>query len=358
MSNSRPREPSAEDIIAAFKWQSDTFDINTDKISSFYFPDDAKHTFHIGLVGEEGAGKLSLGRRFVSDLPPVERTNTTFFGGMQKADPIDKLPPGKVTVYGEVIDLQLQSWDLKSNNKPPEACLFVFDITNRKSFRKIKEMLRAIENNPLYANVVKLLVGTHVDLDKDVAKSLSNITQRDLDLKSRQISPTDKLSKTDYPVELNFANKRQIITAEAEEFARAKRIGYIETSSVANINIEELFTTAGRLLLHKNEPELIKKLTDKFDFDNFYQKYNSQYEKDVSSASLLDKRKVMSDELKRSLDTHQIVSWDQVQQHVSSHPGSRADIVYKKMMAEIKAQQFDVAKSPFTGFEQPKRPKM
>ena len=165
------------------------------------------------IIGDSNVGKTSLFLNYCENDFPESYLAT--IGVEYKIKKIKK--------NGLIV--QLQIWDTagqerfksitKSFYHGANGILFVYDITNRKSFLNIKEWLKDVENKN--TNFKKILVGNKIDLKE----------------------------------------KNKIINKEDEIYAKTKKIYRIETSAKYGTNVDEAFNKLIDLIFeNKNNDEM------------------------------------------------------------------------------------------------------
>lgn len=126
--------------------------------------------------------------------------------------------------------MKLQIWDLQSNNRWPiitnnyfrliHAILFIYDISNLKTFEEIKKFITKVNTCTKNHKVLKLLIGNKCDLEE----------------------------------------KREVTYEQGKELAEDCGMNFIEMSALKNYNVNETFDMIiQELLSGVNEKEKIEK---------------------------------------------------------------------------------------------------
>ncbi len=164
--------------------------------------------FKMVLIGDSGTGKSNCVSRFVRDEFTLETKSTI---GIE-------FGIRDILVKDKVVRLQL--WDTAGQERFREmttsyyrgaiGIVIVFDITKSLTFENAERWLREARDHA-ETNVSIMLVGNKCDL----------------------------------------YHKRQVPREEAQAFANENGISYIEVSTLANINIDQLFLQLAEQVLHK-----------------------------------------------------------------------------------------------------------
>ncbi len=124
-------------------------------------------TYKILLVGDKDVGKTSLLNRYIENYFTLNSLSTIGIDMMIKQIIFNN------TYY------KLQLWDLAGNEKyrnivsayfsKCDIIIFTYDITDRSTFENLTNWLDDIKeyNNSNLKNIVKILVGTKLDLEDD-----------------------------------------------------------------------------------------------------------------------------------------------------------------------------------------------
>ena len=167
------------------------------------------------IIGDSSVGKTSILLNYTDNVFPDSHLATIGVENKVKMIKTDKF------------NVKLQIWDTagqerfksitKSFFRNANGILFVYDITNRKTFHSVKDWIKDSELNA--TNFEKILLGNKIDLEA----------------------------------------KRQVKKTELEEYGLKKKIDTLETSAKTNINIELAFKTLlDKILAHKSDKEIIE----------------------------------------------------------------------------------------------------
>ena len=166
------------------------------------------------LIGDSHVGKTSLLLKYVDDFFPEEHIATI---GIEYKDKI---------INKDRYNIRLQIWDTagqerfnsitKNIYRNTNGVLFVYDVTNRKSYNSMKNWIKDTEK-----------------IDKDI-KGI--ILANKIDLEEREVN-----------------------TDELEELGNKMNMKFLETSAKDNINVKEAFILlVEELLKDKNEKEILE----------------------------------------------------------------------------------------------------
>ena len=172
------------------------------------------------IIGDSSVGKMSMLLNYTDNYFPESHLATIGVEYKVKQITTDKY------------NIALQIWDTagqerfrsitKSFFRNTNGIIFVYDITNRKSFQNVKEWIKDSEAHDSVFE--KLLVGNKIDLEE----------------------------------------KRAVKTDELKEYGIKKNMNTIETSAKDRINIDEAFKQIVDLILsNKTEEEILSKFGTK-----------------------------------------------------------------------------------------------
>ena len=171
------------------------------------------------IIGDTNVGKTSLLLRYIDDYFPDKHMATIGVEYRVKA----------IEYRGFKIKLQL--WDTAGQERfhsitknffqNADGILFVYDITNKKSFKGVKNWIRESEE---INDFQRIIVGNKCDM----------------------------------------IHQKAVTNKEVEKFCNENKIDFIETSAKDNINLDEAFNKIIELIFKdKSNEEIIKKFNPK-----------------------------------------------------------------------------------------------
>ncbi|KAK2703717.1 ras-related protein Rab-8B-like [Artemia franciscana] len=171
------------------------------------------HLFKFLLIGDYSVGKTSLLQRF---------SNNCFSFSYQETFGID-FKVKMLEIDGKKIKLQI--WDTAGQERfwsmahkyyrGVHGILFVYDITNKKSFENITYWIKCIAEHNSY-DAEKIIIGNKCDMD----------------------------------------GQREVTKESGKESAIEKGMKFIETSAKASINVEDAFLTLTREISSKIDAKM------------------------------------------------------------------------------------------------------
>ena len=186
-------------------------------------------TLKILVLGDSNVGKTSLLLSYTDNYFPDSHVATIGIDYKIK----------KIALNG--VNLKLQIWDTSGQErfrsmthtflKSAHGIVFVYDITNKKSFEGVKDWIKDAENNG--EGFEKILVGNKCDLE----------------------------------------GKREVNKETLDKFGNKKKIKTFETSAKTNINVNEAFDCLAKLIVKdKNKEEIIEKFGERNESINISRK--------------------------------------------------------------------------------------
>lgn len=165
------------------------------------------HLFKFLIIGDAGVGKSALLLRFADNTFTNSYINTIGVDFKIKT----------ITIDG--IRAKLQIWDTAGQERfrtitstyyrGANGIILVYDVTRTDSYENVRKWLVEIAENDC-ENAPKLLVGNKIDMSRIVS------------------------------------------TAEAEKFAKSKKLDYLEASAKENEGVHEIFYHLTKIALKKN----------------------------------------------------------------------------------------------------------
>ena len=171
------------------------------------------------LIGDSHVGKTSLLLKYIDDFFPEDHIATI---GIEYKDKI---------INKDGYNIRLQLWDTagqerfnsitKNIYRNTNGVLFVYDVTNRKSFNSMKNWIKDTEK--IDKDIKGIILGNKIDLEE-----------------------------------------REVETEELEELGNKMNMKFLETSAKENINVKEaFFLIVEELLKDKNEKEILQMYSNK-----------------------------------------------------------------------------------------------
>eukprot|EP01017_Pseudomicrothorax_dubius_P046080 TRINITY_DN8070_c0_g3_i1.p1 TRINITY_DN8070_c0_g3~~TRINITY_DN8070_c0_g3_i1.p1 ORF type:complete len:156 (+),score=28.29 TRINITY_DN8070_c0_g3_i1:29-496(+) len=152
----------------------------------------------IVVIGETQAGKTSIISRFTHDIFEAVRPFTTGAQFMEKV--VDLGTKKEKMQLWELRGLEQFREVIKFYARGAHGVLFVFDITNRESFRRLEAALTLLDDTHSHAE--KLLIGNKIDR----------------------------------------SSEREVAADEAEAFATANGMRYYETVSYTHLTLPTIYS--------------------------------------------------------------------------------------------------------------------
>ena len=172
-------------------------------------------TFKILVLGDSNVGKTSLLLSYVDNFFPESHIATIGVEYKLKS----------ITVKN--IDVKLQLWDTSGQERfrsitsnflrNADGIIFVYDITNKKSFDGLKGWIRDAEN--VGGGFEKIIIGNKSDLE----------------------------------------GKRQVSLEVLEKYGEKKKMRFFETSAKMDVNVKQSFDTIASLIVgNKTKEQLLE----------------------------------------------------------------------------------------------------
>ena len=172
-------------------------------------------TFKILVLGDSNVGKTSLLLSYVDNFFPESHIATIGVEYKLKS----------ITVKN--IDVKLQLWDTSGQERfrsitsnflrNADGIIFVYDITNKKSFDGLKSWIRDAEN--VGGGFEKIIIGNKSDLE----------------------------------------GKRQVSLEVLEKYGEKKKMRFFETSAKMDVNVKQSFDTIASLIVgNKTKEQLLE----------------------------------------------------------------------------------------------------
>ncbi len=163
--------------------------------------------FRYIIIGDTEVGKSSIMLQFTEQQFNTEHDMTIGVEMGTKTIAIDNNASVKLEIWdtaGQESYLSIT----RSYYRGADGCLLVFDITNRRSFESLSMWLSEAKQNSNNPNLVILMIGNKADLK----------------------------------------NKRTVQTSEAEAFASANKLVYLELSAKSYSDVESAFTRSAQTI--------------------------------------------------------------------------------------------------------------
>ena len=172
------------------------------------------------IIGDTNVGKTSLLLRYIDDYFPDKHLATIGVEYRVKA------------IEYRDLKIKLQLWDTAGQERfhsitknffqNADGILFVYDITNKKSFKGVKNWIK--ESEDIKNDVQRIIVGNKCDM----------------------------------------IHQKVVINKEVEKYCNDNKIDFIETSAKDNINLDKAFNKIIELIFKdKSNEEIIKEFKPK-----------------------------------------------------------------------------------------------
>jgi len=167
------------------------------------------------LIGDSSVGKTSILLKYTDDKFSDNHISTIGVEYINKS----------LTINGKKVMLRI--WDTSGQERflsitqnfyrNANGVIFVFDITNRESFKNIKIWLNELEN--CEGKITRILVGNKVDLEenRDVGKEMINNYIQKKEMKYFEVSAKEGIN-----IDLIFKEMAELILLEQPEIIEDK----------------------------------------------------------------------------------------------------------------------------------------
>ncbi len=191
------------------------------------------------IIGDSNVGKTSLLLRYIDDYFPDKHMTTIGVEYRVKA----------IEYRGFKIKLQL--WDTAGQERfhsitknffhNADGIIFVYDITNKKSFKGVKNWIK--ESEEIKNGVQRIILGNKCDM----------------------------------------IHQRAVTNKEVEKYCKEIKIDFIEASAKDNINLDEAFSKIIELIFKgKSNEEIIKEFNPKMQNLSIFSESKKENKKRVS----------------------------------------------------------------------------
>ena len=137
-------------------------------------PDEEKIIFNIIAIGDSQVGKTAIVHRFMEN--EFNQISLSTIGYIQSIKPLTMKDDEKIELKITDTAGQEQYKSLATQCvKNVSTVLFVFDLSNKKSFNNIKEWIRFFNDNANNRDIPKYLIGNKKDLEREVSQDMIDI---------------------------------------------------------------------------------------------------------------------------------------------------------------------------------------
>ncbi|XBW34719.1 hypothetical protein QEN19_000286 [Hanseniaspora menglaensis] len=227
--------------------------------------DRRKNILKIIILGDSGVGKTSLIQRYVNKKYTQQYKATIGADFSTKELELEDINGGKATAT-------LQIWDTAGQERfqslgvafyrGADCCVLVYDVTNEKSFQRLKTwrddfLLNSNVSNP--ESFPFVILGNKMDVD-DSKKQVTTKQANDLII---------ELSKTSNDGAGAATNGGVTVSADEGSLQSNKNIPLFFTSAKGDLNVEFAFQEVARKALQQNQYQLSTSMfDDDEDFSN------------------------------------------------------------------------------------------